>query len=477
MSATLVDLRGPGNSAKPSDEVDGSHSFIPQDPVTEPLARGFIPRWASRGISMAVNVVLTGQVMFYATTTLGLSPQLLGTLFLAANLFDWLIDFLAGALIDRTRTRLGKARPYELFIIPLWLLTIALFSTPLSWSQGARTAFLFGMFVAIASFCRTFLGMGEIVFLKRAVPQANQVAQLTSRNGIFVVLVAAGANLALPQLVATFAERPNGWTIIAVIYAIPMMALGLVRFFTIPEVANTDLDTERISARQGLSSALRNRYVYVVAGLVLCARIATTVTQMTGLFFFTFVIGDVRLMSLVMISGLAMPVGLLLFPRFQRRFGAINYIRVTLIVSVMGFGVTLLAPHNVAVVAVGQLFGALIYSAAMLGGYFMIQTMTYGHWKTGVSADGSTNALVGAAGKIAGGIATAVIGGVLGTHGLGTNYSVGGAEVQSALITLYAVVPLVLAAIMFVITLFWDLDSKMPAIQQDLAAGRTAIVL
>ena len=76
---------------------------------------GTILAWKSRDISMAAcRVIVTGQLMLYATSILNMDPVLVGMLLLVSKLFDGVTDLLIGYLIDNTKTKWGKARPYEL---------------------------------------------------------------------------------------------------------------------------------------------------------------------------------------------------------------------------------------------------------------------------------------------------------------------------------------------------------------------------
>lgn len=86
--------------------------------------------WSSRGISAAVNVMLVGYVTFYATDILGLNMGILGVIFLVSKIVDAFTDLVAGFIVDRTHTRLGKARPYEIFIVFQWILLVMLYNVP-----------------------------------------------------------------------------------------------------------------------------------------------------------------------------------------------------------------------------------------------------------------------------------------------------------------------------------------------------------
>ena len=73
--------------------------------------------WSGRAISIAVNVIVLMQITFYCTNILAMSPVLVGTLLMASKIFDGVTDIFAGVLIDKTKTRWGKARPYEFSIL------------------------------------------------------------------------------------------------------------------------------------------------------------------------------------------------------------------------------------------------------------------------------------------------------------------------------------------------------------------------
>ena len=67
---------------------------------------------------LAGNVVyafLSSFVMLYLTNTVGLNPGVVGTLIMVSKLFDGVSDMFFGTLIDKTKSRLGKARPWMLY--------------------------------------------------------------------------------------------------------------------------------------------------------------------------------------------------------------------------------------------------------------------------------------------------------------------------------------------------------------------------
>lgn len=68
---------------------------------------------------------------FFYTDIFGISPAVVGVLFLAVRVVDAITDPLMGALTDRTNTKYGKFRPYLLWLaIPFAVISILAFTTP-----------------------------------------------------------------------------------------------------------------------------------------------------------------------------------------------------------------------------------------------------------------------------------------------------------------------------------------------------------
>lgn len=83
---------------------------------------------------IAGNVVyafLSTFVLIYLTNTVGLKSGIVGTLIAVSKLFDGVTDVFFGAMIDKTKTKMGKARPWMLYgYIGCAVTLIAIFAIP-----------------------------------------------------------------------------------------------------------------------------------------------------------------------------------------------------------------------------------------------------------------------------------------------------------------------------------------------------------
>ena len=91
-----------------------------------------------------VYALLSSFVMIYLTDTVGLNAGIVGTLMAVSKIFDGVTDVFFGNMIDRTRSKMGKARPWMLWpYIGNVVCLIACFAIPMEWGQTAQYAFFF----------------------------------------------------------------------------------------------------------------------------------------------------------------------------------------------------------------------------------------------------------------------------------------------------------------------------------------------
>ena len=91
---------------------------------------------------IAGNVVyafLSSFLMIYLTDTIGMDSGIVGTLMMVSKLFDGVTDIFFGSMIDKTKSRMGKARPWMLWAyIGCSAMIVMLFIVPAGASKFAQ---------------------------------------------------------------------------------------------------------------------------------------------------------------------------------------------------------------------------------------------------------------------------------------------------------------------------------------------------
>lgn len=101
-----------------------------------------------------------------------LNAGLVGTLLLVSKLFDGVTDLVAGFLVDRTNTKLGRARPYDITYALFALFTLFLFNTP-RMGKTLMAVYVFVMYTLIFSVFQTLYSCASTVYLSRVIETAS----------------------------------------------------------------------------------------------------------------------------------------------------------------------------------------------------------------------------------------------------------------------------------------------------------------
>lgn len=113
---------------------------------------------------------------FFMTQFAGLDPQAYANINLFATIYDAVDDTLSGLIIDRTRTRWGRVRPFFILPLPLWILGgWMIFSTP-NLTGGKQTAFF--------AFATILYGLGMSYFNAWNLMIYNITPNINERNNL-----------------------------------------------------------------------------------------------------------------------------------------------------------------------------------------------------------------------------------------------------------------------------------------------------
>lgn len=451
----------------------------------------FGPAWASRAVSLAINVVVIAQISFYCTDMLGMGPLLVGNLLLLSKLFDGVTDLIVGFIIDKTNTRFGKARPYETFIVLTWLLTILMFSVP-DMGEMAQAVFVFIMYTLVNSVCATFLNGADAVYLGRAVPDNDNQVKVMSVNGIVVMAGSIIVSVIFPQLMAGIGAEKSGWTVMIAMIAVPAAVIGMLRFFLIKEVvteksaapadgeSGAEADQKagvenKLSLMDTIKAVAKNKYIFIVGAAMLLSTFISTLGTTSGTYYFKYIMGDVGMMSLVAMVSMVTPFFLIFYPVLARKLGNTNMFRFGAALAVAGFALRTVGGANMTTIIIGSLLGGLgAMPLSLMINVYLIECMDYGEWKTGVRVEGMLASVSSFAGKIGTAVASSAVGIIMGMAGYDGTLEVQSAAANNAIIGVYNVLPLVLSVVLLVLAVMYNLGNKISQIREELAANKAA---
>ena len=133
-----------------------------------------------------VYAFLTFFVMIYLTDSIGLNSGIIGTLMAVAKIFDGISDVIFGSLIDKTHTKMGKARPWMLWpYFGCGVCLFAIFAIPTSWGKVAQYAFFLIFYVMLNAGFYTANNIAYSALTALVTKNENERVQLGSIRFIF----------------------------------------------------------------------------------------------------------------------------------------------------------------------------------------------------------------------------------------------------------------------------------------------------
>lgn len=433
--------------------------------------------WTTRNISQTISILIVAYISYFCTDVLGMNIGIVGTLLLASKVIDAITDLGAGYLIDRTHTRFGKARPYEMFIIFQWLTTVLMFAAPNA-SRTVQYIFVFIMYVLANAVCMTALGAADSVYLARAFTTDEDRTKALSITGIFVMVVSIVFNIIFPQFVNSAAGATQaGWVKITALIGAPLTLIGILRFFFVKEVVKDDAVTESrgavekkndLSIGQSAGLLLKNKYALIVIALMFITYFINNMSTINT-YYFKYLMGDVGLLSLVGLTALITPILLIFFPVLSKKIGSTRIMRACFLIGIIGMAIRTIGGQNMTTVMVGSLFSTVaVIPISVMINIYLIECMDYGEWVNGTRIEGLVASTSNFAGKLGSALSSGVVG-ILVLFGYDGTLEVQSAAANNAIFALYNVLPLILYIVMFVLALMYKMDDVRPQMMADLA--------
>ncbi|MBQ8622203.1 MAG: MFS transporter, partial [Oscillospiraceae bacterium] len=326
---------------------------------------------------IAGNVVyafLTFFIMIYLTDTIGLNPGIVGTLMALAKIFDGISDIIFGALIDKTHTKMGKARPWMLWAyFGCGACLFACFAIPTSWGKVAQYAFFFIFYVMLNAVFYTANNIAYSALTALVTRNENERVQLGSLRFVFAFTTSTIIQAVTFGLVEHFGNDAAAWKIVALIYVVIGIISNTVSALSLKELPAEELDqtnnkdvqaaTEKYSLREAAGLLIKNKYYLLILGVYLLTQLYSAFTGV-GTYYMTYVLGDASLMGKFATAlNIPMIIGLLLVPTIIAKLGGMYKINYT------GYAIATIARVLVIVAAyMGNVTLMLVFTAvASLG--------------------------------------------------------------------------------------------------------------
>ena len=418
-----------------------------------------------------VYVLLSAFVMIYLTDTAGLNAGIVGTLMMISRLFDGFSDVIFGALLDRTNTRMGKARPWMLWgFVGCAGMIVAIFAIPTELGETAKYAWFFIAYTLLNAVFYTANNIAYSALTALITRNGSERVQMGSIRFMF----AFGTNLLIQSItvggVAMFGGGAAGWRTMAIIYALFGLAINTLSVFSVKELSPEELagddDTaqkeDTLTVLESAKMLLSNKYYLLILVVFLLTQIFTAMLNM-GIYFMKYVLGDEDLLKTFAWSiYVPLMIGLLITPLVVSRFGGMYRINIIgYVIATLGRLGVLVAAYMDSLALMLFFSGVAALGMSSLQGTLnaLIAEASENTWlRTGKRIDGLMFSCTSLGVKVGSGIGTAAAGWLLAASGYDGGVSMQPDSAIQMLYVMYVWFPLVANALIFLLLTRLDVE-------------------
>ncbi len=256
---------------------------------------------------VAGNVVyafLTSFVMVYLTDTIGLASGIVGTLIALSKLFDGFTDIFFGSMIDRTHSKMGKARPWMIYgYIGCAVTLVAVFAIPTNLGQTAQYAWFFIAYTLLNGVFYTANNIAYSALTSLITKNSKERVQMGSYRFIF----AFATSLLIQSVTVGFVDICGGdaaaWRTVAVIYAIIGLIINTISALSVKELPEDELkeelgnEKEKYGIVQAFKLLIKNKYYIMICGVYILQQLYSAMIG-AGLFYMTWVLKNKNLFGI-----------------------------------------------------------------------------------------------------------------------------------------------------------------------------------
>lgn len=428
------------------------------------------------GGDLASNFVLvltSTFVTFFYTDALGLNAAIIGAIMMFSRLADGFTDIIMGYIMDKTRSKHGKARAWLLWLaVPIGISTILVFLVPNIGDTG-KYIYIAITYNLVTTFLYTMINVpyGALTSLMSRDQDQRMIIN------IFRMFMAQFGSLLINAFTLPLVNAMGGsttqksWIVVSIIYGVIATALFLLCFAKTKERVAVQIEKrETLGFLSSFKLIMKNNYWLLLVGIWVSMVLGMSMNMGVGTYYAKYILGNENIAGFLGALGIV-PV-LIIMPLtapLNRKYGKRNVALVGSFINLFGQALMLFNPASASwlmVCAVVKGIGSATLSGTMFA--MIADTIEYGHWKTGTRVEGMLYSSTTFGAKVGAGVGGAVALGVIGMAGYDGLAAVQAPSAIEAIKVLYLIVPIPFMIVIPILYSCYKLDKIYPKVMEEL---------
>lgn len=448
----------------------------------------------------AINGIIGSFLTIYMTNVALLDAGIISTLIAVSKVFDGVSDLVVGRLVDKTHSKLGKARVWLVrMCIPFAVSVMLLFWVPQNFPQYVKYIYVFLMYNIVNTVCLTsllvpFYSMISLItrnpYERGFLGNVQQIFQTLGNivmNALFVRMLTAFSSSAETY----FTQR--AFTVTMLIFCIIMLITSLITVLctkervqddpeaekeeTLEEEAEPQVKVKKVSTLATVKALLTNKYWVLLTLANFVIFFVVIFYSIGGVYYAQYIFEDMSQIDWMNNSiSIAQFAVMFITPFAMKKMPKhwIYILGITLMtVGFLGFGLTA-TMNSVPIMIVCNVLKGL--GLGLSGGIalgLVADAILYGQLKNGIDAVGMGNAGTSAAQKLGLGLGQAIFGWVLSAAGFSGALDKQGLAQPHAVITsiqfMYTWIPFIMCLVTLILFLlfFTHIDRDLNRLKKE----------
>lgn len=365
-----------------------------------------------------VYSMISMYLMFYLTDIIDLPTSTLwwvSGVILLTRIFDAVNDPFMGVIVDNTKSKYGKFKPWiAIGAFTSGIMTVIMFTD--FGLKGAAYVAVFALSYLLWEISYTtndisyWSLMPSLTYDQKEREKIGAVARICANIGLFIVV--AGIIPITNALGELLGSMQKAYFVFSIIIVIIMWIGQCITLFGVKEPKHDIKTEEHTSLKDMVDIIFKNDQLLCIAISMALFMIGYSTTTSFGVYFFKYAYGDEGMYSIfAVILGVSQILALLVFPIFSKKYERKTLYKFATILVIVGYIIFFFAPMDtmlfIGVAGILLFVGQAFIQLLML--VFLADTVEYGQYKFGKRNDSVTLSVQPFINKIGGAIASGIV--------------------------------------------------------------------
>ncbi len=342
------------------------------------------------GKDLACAIIYTF-LMYYLTDVIGLVPAFVGTLFLVARLWDAINDPMMGMIVDNTRSKWGKFRPWILIgsLLNAFVI-VAMFFKP-DGLEGKMLYVYISIMYILWGMTYTIMDIPFWSMIPALTSNKKEREEIVVIPKIFALVAWLGlGSFGLPIIgMLGKGNEIKGFRILSIIISVIFFITAIITFLYVKENKISNDKTPKVNLKDTFRLITKNDQLVALLSAVLVYNLVGQISGGVSIYYFKYIVGKENLFGVFTgFSLIAQIVALTAFPMLSSKIGRKKVFFFACILPVLGYGLLyitgIIAPQNAIFVALAGIIGKIGSGMSMgLSTVMFADVVDYGEYKFG----------------------------------------------------------------------------------------------